>query len=78
MEKIKVEIPTWSLSYLVNGDSEGLTGDEIKMIDSFMERNKVEIISPDFDEEGNMDEYFSNYPEFGLPATVCDCTIICR
>lgn len=78
MEKIKVEIPTWSLGYLVNGDSEGLTDNEIKMADSFMERNKVEIISPDFNEEGNLDEYFSRYPEFGLPTTVCDCTIVCR
>ena len=38
------KIPTWSITYLLYGDSTSLTDEEIKLCDNFM-RN-VEIVSP--------------------------------
>ena len=33
-EKSIEKIPTWSLGYIINGDSTGLTDEEIRMIDN--------------------------------------------
>ena len=76
MNKTTEMIPTWSLCYLINGDATGLTDDEIRMIDKWMNDWQVQIISPLTDEEGNAQPYFSRYPLFGLPAEVEDCDIL--
>ncbi len=72
------KIPTWSLGYLINGDSTGLTNEEIALADQWCKDIKAEIISPDMDEEGNTMPYFTHVPAFGLPTEVEDCTLICR
>ena len=76
MNKTTEEIPTWSLCYLINGDATGLTDDEIRMIDRWVNDWQVQIVSPVTDEEGNAHPYFSRYPLFGLPAEVEDCDIL--
>lgn len=73
-ETFRLEIPTWSLCYIINGDAEGLESDEIEMIDNFLKVNKVGIVSPDSDFE----EYFSWRPFFGEPCEVVDCDVICH
>ena len=76
MNKTTEEIPTWSLCYLINGDATGLTDDEIRMIDRWVNDWQGQIVSPVTDEEGNAHPYFSRYPLFGLPAEVEDCDIL--
>lgn len=70
------KIPTWSIGYIINGDSTGLTEDEIRMIDSWLNEWQVEIVSPITDGQGNAQPYFSYCPLFGLPAEVEECDII--
>ena len=70
------KIPTWSLPYLINGDATGLTDEEIRMKDNWLNEWQVQIVSPITDEGGNAQPYFSHYPLFGLPADVEDCDII--
>lgn len=70
------KIPTWSIGYIINGDSTGLTEDEIRMIDSWLNEWQVEIVSPITDGQGNAQPYFSHCPLFGLPAEVEECDII--
>lgn len=70
------KIPTWSIGYIINGDSTGLTEDEIRMIDNWLNEWQVEIVSPITDGQGNAQPYFSHYPLFGLPAEVEECDII--
>ena len=72
------KIPTWSLGYLINGDSTGLTDEEIALADQWSKDTKAEVISPHTDIEGNMQPYFTHVPAFGLPTEVEDCTLICR
>lgn len=48
------KIPTWSLGYLINGDSTGLTDEEIALADQWSKDTKAEVISPHTDIEGNM------------------------
>ena len=76
MNKTTEKIPTWSLCYLINGDTIGLTEDEINMIDQWTSDWQVQIVSPFTDEEGNAHPYFSHYPLFGLPTEVEDCDIL--
>ena len=72
------KIPTWSLGYLINGDSTGLTDEEIALADQWSKDTKAEVISPHTDIDGNMQPYFTHVPAFGLPTEVEDCTLICR
>lgn len=70
------KIPTWSLCYLINGDATGLTDDEIRMADKWMDDWQVQTVSPVTNEEGNAQPYFSHRPLFGLPTEVEDCDIL--
>ena len=70
------KIPTWSLCYLINGDTTALTDEEIRMVDEWVRRWQVEIVSPLMDEDGSTHPYFSHYPLFGLPTEVEECEIL--
>lgn len=67
-------IPTWALGALINGNTEGLTLDELAMITTWKDKvdkmyadiYKIEF-SVDFPEE-----FFCKTPEFGLPG-MCVC-----
>ena len=76
MEKSTEKIPTWSLCYLINGDTCGLTDDEKQAVDRWCDGLGVQIVSPIEDADGNIHPYFSHYPAFGLAAEVGDCDII--
>ena len=69
-----VPIPSWSLPYLINGDASGLTEEEIGQVDDYVNlAENPDIISP----EGG-EEFFTKSPEFGLPATCTNCTLVWR
>lgn len=74
--KTTEKIPTWSLCYIINGDAEGLTYDEIRMVDEWVSKWQVQIVSPVTNENGDTQPYFSHYPLFGLPGEVEDCEIL--
>lgn len=76
MYKTMEKIPTWSLCYLINGDASGLTDEEIRMIDTWLNDWEVQIVSPVTDGEGYAQPYFSHCPLFGLPTEVEDCDIL--
>ena len=69
----KCYVPDWSLSYLVNGDSSGLDDDEMKMVDDWYKKNKVEIVNPT-DEQ----EEFTTDTEFGDACACTVCFVHCR
>lgn len=74
--KTRESIPKWALCYCVNGNSAGLSEEEIAMIDKWIENWKVEIISPIADEEGNYHTFFTHYPLLGAATTAVECEII--
>ena len=72
--KFIAKIPEWSLNYIVNGDPEGLTDEEIKAINEYT--NRVNIMAPT---EEQPEAYFTKYPEFGGQFGACDVEdCICR
>jgi hypothetical protein len=73
-------IPSYALSYLVNGDASGLTDEDKNIIDKWLTGwlwrvdevdNGSLIISPTGE-----DAHFAHYPEFGLPCDCVECDII--
>ena len=74
-EKVwKMEIPTWALCYLVNGDTDGLDDEEIEMVDDWCSRNNVEMVDPISDGSTS----FSPHPEFGDACDVKECFVHTR
>ena len=67
------KIPTGALCYIINGDPTGLSDEDIKMVEGFVEKWQVESVSGGC-QEGNAS--FSHYPAFGLPAEVEECKVI--
>lgn len=58
------DIPEWSLSYLQNGDADGLDDEEIELVDKFVKekmQGKAFIMVVDWDNPKD----FNNMPEFG-------------
>ena len=51
MNRTTEKIPTWSLCYLINGDATALTDKEIRMVDEWVSKWQVEIVSPLMDED---------------------------
>lgn len=80
MDYIKTieKVPTWAMCYLINDDPEGITDEEKAEIDEWWEKNRVEICSPIFDENGDWDNYFTTHPLFGKATDVVDCEILMR
>lgn len=82
-----LKIPDWALSYLVNADDSGITEEDKKLVDDFMQRyydeaenfsqllgeNHYVIFSVDNYED---EPYFSQLPKFGLACNVQECTIL--
>ena len=72
IEKVVEKIPSWALCYLINGDTDNLTDEDMDTITEFLERNSVvNVCCPNEDEEA----YFTHYPAFGLPCEVYDCEV---
>ena len=68
-------IPKWSLPYLINDDPSGLTDEEIKMVDDFVNQWQVQVASP-IEVDGEAQPEFSYYPLFGQAAEVEPCIVI--
>lgn len=72
-EYTDLQVPSYALSYLVNGDASGLEDEDKQNIDAWFKQFKDEakavnghvIFNPDTDSIG-----FVHCPEFGL---ACDC-----
>lgn len=62
----KEDFPNWSLPYLINGDSSGLSEEDKKMCDEWYNSNHPLYIETTDDEDA-----FNKYPLFGKP---CDTT----
>ena len=79
-----VQLPEYSLTYLINDDSSGLTDIDKKVIDFYMENFYIEanknhgdvIVDIMTDENDNSEGYFTWNPAFGLPCTCYDAKII--
>ncbi len=76
MEFMTEPIPTWALCYLINGDSTGLTAEDIAMIDKWYSDNKVQTITTSSEDEGSPHPYFSHFPAFGIASEVVDCIVM--
>lgn len=70
------KIPAWSLPYLVNGDSTGLTDEEVETVRNGLEEHGIrEVISP---VNPDARPYFTMNPLFGKPAEVEDWIVECK
>ena len=64
------------MCYLINGDATALTDEELRMVDDWVSKWQVEIVSPLMDEGGSAHPSFSHYPLSGLPTGVGACEIL--
>jgi hypothetical protein len=75
-----IQIPTWALSYIFNGDLSGIDDKDREMADKFSNEWDDEVKQQDGDSwviDCDLDDvYFTWNPEFGLACDVVDCTII--
>lgn len=62
-EPVTLDIPKWSLNYIVNGDAEGLTDEEKDIVDKFLDEHFADGFVPEVI-EGN-DKDFNVSPAFG-------------
>lgn len=60
-------IPTWAVCYIEYGNdcADGLTDEEIKMVDDFLNSYGCGLVF-----EYSEEQFFTSSPAFGLP---CDC-----
>jgi hypothetical protein len=80
-ETYEVKMPNYAMCYLINDDASGITDEDKRNIDEYMdvyyqEAEKVKghvVIS-----ETNIDQepYFTCYPPFGLACSVVDVNIV--
>jgi hypothetical protein len=82
VESTVEKIPEYSLSYLINSDSSGITQDDIEIIDKWLKSYQdladhvngfieIELVNSEIAES-----YFSWYPAFGLACTCYDCNVM--
>lgn len=70
----RMDIPTWAICYLVNGDKDGLTEEDIETADDWWNKNNVVLVDP----IGAGDASFSSDPEFGPASDVEECFVHTR
>lgn len=78
--KYTADVPEWAVDYLINGEREGLSEEEVREVDEFVANVKAayDVTSIDFDTE-LMDEKYGNfytiecdqYPSFGRKFGAC-------
>jgi len=71
LETHSCKIPTWALNYLVNGDAEGLTEEDLRLVREWECQWDAPISI-----SASGDPYFSNCPAFGLPCDVEECEVL--
>ena len=60
-------IPTFALCYLINGDSDNLTQDEITALDTWQQENKVVSVNPT-----DTEPHFSCFNDISDAFLACD------
>ena len=65
------KIPAWSLDYLINGETSGLTNDDLILVKKWEASLKGPIAI-----SMNGEPYFSSCPAFSLPCDVYDCDVL--
>lgn len=73
MEKVKENIPSWALTYLLYDDCSGITEEDKKVVDEWIDSYDTAIIVCPLDD---CEEYFTRYPAFGEPCDVIDCDVL--
>lgn len=97
MEKVNLEkfadytfesIPSWALPCLVNGDCDGLSKEDMLLVEKWENKMRERGFNPDVfdfvreDENGELylepeqDSYFDSFPAFGLPAECYMCLFV--
>ena len=74
MNSIQKNVPCWALPYIINADLDGYSDSEIKQINEYLLKNNIVALFP-VESEGEILNYFSVSPEFGLSCDCCDCYI---
>lgn len=69
------KIPSWALCYLVNGDTAGLSNEDITIVNDWMKKTKFIDLEVLKYESGDTYTYFTHYPAFGKATDVTDCII---
>ena len=81
-------IPSWALPYIVNGDSDGLSKEDISLVEKWENKMRERGFNPDVfdfvreDENGELylepeqDSYFDSFPAFGLPSECFMCLFV--
>ena len=81
-------IPSWALPCIVNGDIEGLSKEDISLIENWENKMLERGFRPDVfdfvreDENGDVyldpeqDAYFDSFPAFGLPSDCYMCLFV--
>lgn len=67
------DIPSYAVCYLAYGDLDGLTDDDIKLIDKFCKNNNIDHLVSCSD-----DTHFCYYPDFGLGSDCVEAEFILR
>lgn len=97
MEKVNLEkfsdytfesIPSWALPYITNGDAEGLSEEDIALVENWENKMIKRGFKPDFydfvreNENGELyldpeqEAYFDSFPAFGLPSDCYCCLFV--
>jgi len=63
-EPVLHQVPEWAVPYIVNGDASGLSDEEQKLVDDFLDKNFPDGFVPEVNED-NKNE-FNLYPAFGM------------
>jgi|WetSurSiteA1Bulk_404760.scaffolds.fasta_scaffold57653_2 hypothetical protein len=82
MKKVSVEVvrfPAYALSYLINGDSSGITEEDVTAIDAWWNEQVSALTEGQhliLDPADQADQYFTWHPAFGLACDVIDCNLV--
>lgn len=81
-------VPGWALPYIVNGDCDGLSKEDMLLVEKWENKMREQGFNPDVfefvreDENGEtylepeQDSYFDSIPAFGLPAECYMCLFV--
>ena len=81
-------LPSWALPYIANGDAEGLSEEDITLVENWKNKMLERGFKPDIfdfvreDENGELyldpdqEAYFDSFPAFGLPSDCYCCLFV--
>lgn len=81
-------LPSWALPYITNGDAEGLSEEDVSLVEKWENKMLERGFKPDVfdlvrkDENGDVyidpeqEAYFEPFPAFGLPSDCYRCLFV--